>query len=243
MSSVKKTDGNGNFEQLQGSDYKVLIEYLEDRQMLEDYVASNKSFAEYVLNNLPKVGYEVTPGAIAIFAERVGLTMKDVAKYLGDEPVPVTKASKKLFDKVGQIVKYGKAVGSFFNVAELSYGMYEDMIKKNKTAGEAVAHNSGSLLAGVGGTALVGLFVSNPVEWGAAGIIAGGVGATMLFEYAYEVNFLELQDGLDWIGQQIDWAGEQVNNGFNTVNRWVNDAAEVVGEAVTGALDWINPFS
>lgn len=240
LSSVKNTDGNGNFDQLQGNDYKVLIEYLEDREMLEDYVASNKSFAEYVLNNLPKIGYEATPRAITIFAERVGLTMKDVAKYLGDEPVPLTKASEELFDKAGQILKYGKAVGSIFTVAGVSYGMYDDMIKKNKTAGEAVVHNSGSLLAGVGAAAFVGLFLSNPAG---LGVIAAGVAGTIGFEYAYETNFLGLQTGADWVGQQLDWAGEQFNNGLDTVNRWANDAADAVGEAVTGALDWINPFS
>gem|GEM_PF-4606207 len=236
LSSVRKTDANGNFEQIQGNDYKVLIEYLEDREMLENYVASNKNFAEYVLNNLPKIGWEATPGAIAIFAERLGLTMKDVAKYLGDEPVPVTKASKELMNKAGQILKYGKVVGPFFTVAGLSYGMYEDMVLNNKTAGEAVAHNSGSLLAGAGGAAFVGLFVSNPVGWGAAAIVGVGVGATIGFEYLYQINFGGLQTGVDWVG-------EQVNNSFDTVNRWANDAADAVGEAITGALDWINPFS
>lgn len=63
------------------------------------------------------------------------------------------------------------------------------------------------------------------------------------FEYAYEKNIFGIQTGVDWVGQQLDWAGEQLNNGFDTVNRWASDAADAVGEAVTGALDWINPFS
>ncbi|MEC5425188.1 T7SS effector LXG polymorphic toxin [Virgibacillus sp. C22-A2] len=243
LSSVEKTDGNVNADQLQNNDYKVLIEYLEERQMLEEYVASNKSFAEYVLNNLPRIGWEATPGAIAIFADRLGLTMKDVAKYLGDEPVPLTKASKDLLDKAGQILKYGKVIGPVFAAAGFSYGMYEDTVKKDKTVGEAVAHNATSLLVGTGAVATTAFFVSNPVGWGVAGVIGIGVAATITFEYFYENNFRGLQTGLDWAGQQLDWAGEQLNKGFDTINSWVSDAADTVGEAITGALDWINPFS
>lgn len=243
LSSVKNTDGNGNFEQLQGSDYKVFIEYLEDRQMLEDYVISNKSFAEYVLNNLPMIGYEATPGAIAILAERVGLTMKDVAKYLGDEPVPLTEASKELFDKAGKILKYGKAVGPAFTTVGFAYGMYDDRVNKGKTVGEATVHNIASLGTGSAVVLIGGLVVSNPISWGAALVMGAGVGATVAFEYMYYNNLFGLQDKIDWVGQQVDWVGEQVNNGFDTVNRWVNAAEDAVGEAITGAVDWINPFS
>jgi hypothetical protein len=77
---------------------------------------------------------------------------------------------------------------------------------------------------------------SNPVGWAAVGIAAAGVavsvGATNLFNLAYENNFLGVQDGLDWAGQQIDkgldWASDQLSN---------------AGEAINSGLDFINPFS
>lgn len=245
LSSVKQTDGRGDIEKLQGNDYTVLIEYLEKHQMLEDYAASNKSFAEYIIvnwANWKKLGWEATPTALSAFIEKVGLTMEDIAKYLGREPVPLTKASQDLLHKAGQVLKYGKAIGPAFMVAGFAYGMYEDAIKGDKTVGQAVAHNGSSILAGLGGAAVVASFVT-PVGWGAAAIAAGGVITTMGFEYLYEKNFLGIQDGLDWVGEKLDWVGAQLNNGIEAFNSWVNDAANAVGEAISGALDWLNPFS
>lgn len=243
LSSVKKADGIKNKNQLMDMDHKVFIEYLEERKMLEDYIASNRSFAEYVKNNLPKIGYDLTHGALAIFAERLGLTMTDVAKYLGSQPVPVTKASEDLLDKAGQILKYGKVVGRFFTVAGFAYGMYDDGANKGKTIGEALAHNLASLGTGSAVVIIGGLVVSSPISWGAALVAGAGVGATVAFEYMYHNNIFKLQDKVDWVGQKVDWVGEQLDNGFKTINRWTNDAADAVGEAITGAFDWINPFS
>lgn len=250
LSSVKKADGIKTEDHLYNNDFEVLIGYLEERQMLDQFIKDNKDIVEYLKINIPKMSWEATPGVIATLAERVGFTMRDIAKYIGEQPVPLKEASKELMDKAGQVLKFGKVVGPVFIVAGFSYGMYDDTIKKGKTVGEATSHNVSSIIAGsvgaklvrsfvpksIGRAAVAGMFVSNPISWGTAAIIAGGVGATMLFEYAYEINFLKLQDGLDWIG-------EQISNGLNTVTDWASDAVDTVGEAITGALDWVNPFS
>lgn len=243
LSSVQQTDGHGDVEQLQGNDYTVLIEYLEKHQMLEEYVASNKSFAEYILvnwANWKKLGWEATTEALTTFAEKVGVTMEDVAKYLGREPVPLTKASQELLNKAGQVLKYGKVIGNAFIVAGLTYGMYEDIYHNDKTVGEAAAHNVASLAAGASVVYIGSLVASDPIGWG---VLAAGVGTTIAFEYMYEKNIFGLQDGLDWVGQKVDWAVEQIGNGWNTMTDWVTDAVESVGEAITNTLDWINPFS
>ncbi|MFD1414124.1 hypothetical protein [Oceanobacillus jeddahense] len=89
--------------------------------------------------------------------------------------------------------------------------MYDDTNNNGKTTGETVAHNMSSISTGVGTTALIGLFTSTPVGWGA---VALGVGATIAFEFAYETNFYGLQDGLDWLGN----VGEALHNSWDVIN-------------------------
>src|SRR5690625_820385 len=122
--------------------------------MLEQYVTDNRNCIEYALENLPKIGWEATPGALGIFAKRVGTTMKELADYISDGTAKLKKASNDLVDKAGKVLKYGKAIGPAF----------------------------------------------------------GG-------------------------------AGEQIDKGWNTVKGWASDATDTVGEAVTGFVDSINPFS
>ncbi|WP_077596329.1 hypothetical protein [Oceanobacillus kimchii] len=84
-----------------------------------------------------------------------------------------------------------------------------------------------SIITGVGVTAFVSIFASVGL-----GTMAIGVGATIAFEFAYEVNFLGLQDGLDWAGQQFD-------KGWETITNWVGD----VGQAMHNSWNILNPFS
>jgi hypothetical protein len=125
-----------------------------------------------------------------------------------------------------------------------------------ETGGEAITHNIMTTGIGVGATttttgvltiAATVALGSNPVGWAAVGIAAVGtavgVGAASVFNYAYDHNFLGLQDGLDWTGQQIDkgwnWTGEKISDGWN----WAGDQLDNVGEALGSGLDAINPFS
>lgn len=90
--------------------------------------------------------------------------------------------------------------------------------------GEALAKNSAAGGIGLGagalgyasmnfGLALAG--VSNPVGWAVIGGVAAATIATTVFNFAYDNNFFDMQEGLDWAGQQIDkslnWANEQLN--------------------------------
>ena len=183
MSSVRNTDGSINVDELKDEESKIFVEYLEDRQMLEQYVTDNPNFIEYALENLPKIGWEATPGVLGIFAKRVGTTMKELADYISDGTAKLKKASNDLVDKAGKVLKYGKAVGPAFGAAGMGYGVYDDLANNDKTAGEALAHNGTSLMVGVGTTVGLGLLVSNPVGWAAAGVVAAGAVATVGFEY------------------------------------------------------------
>ena len=71
---------------------------------------------------------------------------------------------------------------------------------------------------------------------------ATGYIAYKIFESAYDANFLGVRDGLDWVGNRIDdgikWTGEKVIEGMN----WVGERMDVVGQAFSDTVSFINPF-
>ncbi|MBT2598932.1 MULTISPECIES: T7SS effector LXG polymorphic toxin [unclassified Oceanobacillus] len=234
LSSLSKTKGSINEDNINNEEAKILIEYLEDKKMLDQYVTDNPNFVDYVVNNLPRVAWEATPGALAVFADKLGKTMNELAAYLTNvvSTDALKNTSSSLIDKAGKVAEYGKAAGPAFGTIGFGYGMYTDTINNDKSVGEAYAHNLSSLLAGFGTTAGLGLVVSNPAGWAAAGIVTAGVGATMLFEFLYKNNTIGIQDGLDWAGQQFD-------KGWETITNWAGD----VGQAMHNSWNILNPFS
>ncbi|WP_419893663.1 hypothetical protein [Oceanobacillus kimchii] len=155
--------------------------------------------------------------------------MNELAAYLTNviSTDALKNASGSLIEKAGKVAEYGNAAGPAFGTIGFGYGMYTDTINNDKSVGEAYAHNLASIMAGVGATAFVSIFASVGL-----GTMAIGVGATIAFEFAYEVNFLGLQDGLDWAGQQFD-------KGWETITNWVGD----VGQAMHNSWNILNPFS
>lgn len=209
---------------------ELLINYLEDQEMLDQYLLSNQNFAEYVLSNLGEVGWLATPEALSIFAGSLGTKMDNLAQYLDDGSKVLKEASETLMKKAGAVLVAGKAMNPAFAAIGFHYGVESDMAE-GKTRGEAVAHNGGALLVGIGVTAGLGLALT-PVGWAAVGVAAAGVGATMFFEFLYNKNVFGLQDGLDWVGNKLDDAED-----------WVGDKLDSAGEALSNTLDFINPFS
>lgn len=59
-----------------------------------------------------------------------------------------------------------------------------------------------------------GFLVSNPVGWGIGIGIGVGIVSGLAFEAAYESNYLNLQDGLDRLGECIDDLGHSLRNQF-----------------------------
>ncbi|WP_086444001.1 T7SS effector LXG polymorphic toxin [Candidatus Enterococcus lemimoniae] len=119
------------------------------------------------------------------------------------------------------------------------YGIYDDVKNNGKTIGQGITHNATGTALTVGGSMLVGALVSsNPIGWGFAAGIAIGAG----FNWAYDNNFLGLQDKLDWAGSKIDdavsWTGDKISDGLD----WAGDKINDLGDSISGALDWINPF-
>ncbi|MFD1335893.1 hypothetical protein ACFQ4N_10065 [Oceanobacillus iheyensis] len=160
--------------------------------------------------------------------------MNELAAYLTNvvSTDALKNTSSSLIDKAAKVAEYGKVAGPAFGTIGFGYGMYTDTLNNDKSVGEAYAHNLSSIMAGVGATAIASLFVSNPLGWAAAGIVAAPVVATIAFEFLYKSNSLGLQDGLDWAGQLFD-------KGWETVTNWTGE----VGQALHNSWNLFNPFS
>ncbi|MGY0691183.1 T7SS effector LXG polymorphic toxin [Virgibacillus sp. FSP13] len=157
-------------------------------------------------------------------------------------------AARPFFKADSYVRTAGRAIGKGFIGLGFGVGMYNDIANNDKTWGEATTHNVVATGIGIGATVVAkGIITAGavalgatPVGWAAVGIAAGatavGVVATSVFNFAYEHNFLGLQDGLDWAGQQIE-------DGWNTVTETATNLVEDAGEAIQSGLDAINPFS
>ena len=133
-------------------------------------------------------------------------------------------------------------------------GMYDDIVNKDKTIGQAIVHNglSTGLTWGAGAatTALAVAALSNPVGWAAVGVAAASFAAgyivNLAFETAYNNNFLGLRDGVDAVGDWLDDASTKVGKSFvkgvEGAKNWVNDVTDSVGDAISGGLSALNPF-
>ena len=104
--------------------------------------------------------------------------------------------------------------------------------------------------AGIGTAAIGAFLVSNPVGWVTAGVAVAGFAASaivgLVFETAYENNFLGLQDGLDAAGDWLDNTGKSVgkavSKGIDSAKNWAKDTADSVGDAISGGISALNPF-
>lgn len=85
--------------------------------------------------------------------------------------------------------------------------------------------------------------MSNPGGWAVAAGIAGGTLLTWGFNKAYDSNFLGIQDGLDYVGEKVDEFTSNVHETISNVTESASNFVEDVGEAISGTLDAINPFS
>ncbi|MBA4537274.1 hypothetical protein H1Z61_08990 [Bacillus aquiflavi] len=108
---------------------------------------------------------------------------------------------------------FGTVLGGVGMVAGFSFGMYDDMVNSNRTAGQAIAHNATATAVGLGSSSfaatLIGGSSTNPAGWAILGGVGAGLLATTIFNVAYENNWLGIQDALNWVGDRIDdlWEG------------------------------------
>lgn len=157
-----------------------------------------------------------------------------------------------LVQKGTNIANWGKWGGRALMGIGFGLGMYDDIVNKDKSIGQAVVHNGLSTGLSVGGGTLAAavFFGSNPIGW--AALAAGattflvGTAISLGFNAAYENNFLGLKDGLDATGAFLDDVGKNVGqailNSVESAKNWASDVVSDVGNAISGSLSALNPF-
>ncbi|OEH54451.1 hypothetical protein AQ616_11880 [Oceanobacillus sp. E9] len=253
---------NGEIEESEYYSYMNELKKLQNEEDMDEEVSEN--FIKYVIDNFDVFEENFNFNGIAGFISQsindVGennLTRSELVKHMNaNKPSSTSLFLKNQGDKM---LKIGKAVSRSLLGVSIAIGTYSDLTQTDKTAGEAIVKNTYSsgfgFLTGVGitvgfkGLGAMGL-ISNPIGWALAGTVVGGTIATTLANWAYDNNFLNIQDGVDWTGQKLDWAGEQLSNGFNWVDEqvnkgisWVGDQVNKIGDAFSSGLDSINPLS
>ncbi|MGP4040979.1 T7SS effector LXG polymorphic toxin [Gracilibacillus sp. D59] len=216
-----------------------------------------KDVIEYLFNNKGKIGLDLAVNFTADSAKYIGHETKVIAKEVGKVATNIksigelfntlssktssivtkvgnaTTKTSNVLTKTGHVVRgAGKAVGRSFIAVSAGVGMYEDLFEKDKTIGEAIAHNATSVGVGLAGGAIGGLvatgFAVTPIGW----TVGVGLAATWTFNYVYDNNVLGLQDGLDAAGQKLSEFGNELR-----------DSAKDAGKAISKGLDAINPIS
>ncbi|MFD1335880.1 T7SS effector LXG polymorphic toxin [Oceanobacillus iheyensis] len=253
---------NGEIEESEYYGYINELKKLQNEENLDEEVSEN--FIKYVIDNFDVFEENFNFNGIAGFLSQSindagdnSLTRSELVKHMNaNKPSSTSMFLKNQGDKM---LKVGKAVSRSLLGVSIVIGTYSDLTQTDKTAGEAIAKNTYSsgfgFLTGVGITVgfkslgAMGL-ISNPIGWALAGTVVGGTIATTLANWAYDNNFLNIQEGADWAGQKLDWAGEQLSNGYNWVDEqvnkgigWVGDQVNKIGDAFSSGLDSINPFS
>ena len=144
--------------------------------------------------------------------------------------------------------KFGKFLDNpITKVAGFSFGVWNDVANEGKTLGQAVVHTGASTATAWAASGLtsgaITMLAGGPVGWaGLAGFAAGYV-AVKAFDWAYENNFLGMRDTLDNVGKELDNVGKELDKGMKAAGDWVGDTVSGIGQALSGGLASLNPFS
>ncbi|MBT2598929.1 MULTISPECIES: hypothetical protein [unclassified Oceanobacillus] len=194
------------------------LKKLQNEEDMDEEVSEN--FIKYVIDNFDVFEENFNFNGIAGFISQsindVGennLTRSELVKHMNaNKPSSTSLFLKNQGDKM---LKIGKAVSRSLLGVSIAIGTYSDLTQIDKTAGEAIVKNTYSsgfgFLTGVGitvGFKVLGAMglISNPIGWALAGTVVGGTIATTLANWAYDNNFLNIQDsrldrskiGLGW---------------------------------------------
>uniref|UniRef100_UPI001E352DAC T7SS effector LXG polymorphic toxin n=1 Tax=Gracilibacillus suaedae TaxID=2820273 RepID=UPI001E352DAC len=226
-SSKNITNNEKLKEEVSDEDTQNLIEYLNDNsEKIERNFKINLASSTF-----EQLGISVVKNGQKITFER-GIKGPSGSKSFVMMDENTAKRASAYSDIGSKITKFGKTIGGIAAFGGFSIGMYDDIFVKNKTAGEAIAHNVTSLAVGAGVTLITGALISNPGGWAILGAAALGTAAGTFFNFAYDTNLLGLQDGLDYVGSKIDKAKEAFDNSL-----------ERAGEAIQSGFDAMNPMN
>ncbi|MFP7253907.1 LXG domain-containing protein [Terribacillus goriensis] len=209
------------------------------------------TFIKYTNKNWNKITEDISKEAIANAIEQLGIQTEKIAEFARDSiylnarlGLEGARSARRKVNTANNWITYGGKIargGAMLGkvgipVLSAGYGTYEDMTKKDKSFGEAIAHNGAALGAGAATTFVTGFLISNPGGWAIAGTIAIGVGASHGFNYLYDNNKFGIQDGLDAVGGKID---EAWNATVDRVDETV-DSIKGIGEGIKDGIASLN---
>jgi len=102
LDSVKNTSGNMNRVDLEEESTESFIKYLQDHDILDQYVEDHKPFAHHVVDTVPSAAR----GSLKTFFEKLGYNRKEMADYLrnSDEKIKsvVNKTDSKFLREISK---------------------------------------------------------------------------------------------------------------------------------------------
>ena len=137
--------------------------------------------------------------------------------------------------------KFGKFLDNpITKVAGFGFGVWNDVANEGKTLGQAVVHTGASTAVGWAASGItssaIAMLAGGPVGWAGLAGFAVGYGAVKLFEWGYENNAFGMRDTLDNVGKELD-------KGMKAAGDWVGDTVSGIGQAFSGGIASLNPFS
>ncbi len=140
-----------------------------------------------------------------------------------------------------RIEKFGKALDNpITKVAGFGFGVWNDVANEGKTLGQAVVHTGASTAVGWAASGVtsgaIAMLAGGPVGWAGLAGFAVGYGAVQLFEWGYENNAFGMRETLDNVGKELD-------KGMKAAGDWIGDTVSGIGQAFSGGLASLNPFS
>ena len=240
---------NGDIDRDDFADFFTTIVHKGDT-----YDASD-NFIEYIGDNASDIGVDLSEDILVEILKDSGNTQKAASiidKAFGSDSKKITDFVTKHSSKLQGA---GISMGPLFTMLGLGTGIHNDMTEHDKSIGQAITHNMGSIwsgaLGGAGGAAIVTAALSNPGGWIiGGGAIVGGTIVSTTYDYLYENNILYLQDGLDFAGEAIEDGTEVILDGLDTVGQAMNNSMEMYMEsvnevslAIEKSLESMNPFN
>ncbi|QKY69799.1 T7SS effector LXG polymorphic toxin [Lentibacillus sp. CBA3610] len=236
---------NGKIDETEYYNHLAELKKLQNETDQDKEVSEN--FINYVMDNFDGITDTFEGNAIAGVIKQSmedygndSLRRADLVKAMNaNNPSPTSNYLKDMGNKFNN---GGKAISGSLTALTIGVGTYIDYKNTDKTVGEAFTKNAASGGAGFIASAATakiimgGALVSNPVGWAVAGGVVVGTGVTWTFNWAYDNNFLGIQDGVDWAGQQLDKAGQQISKGWDWATEKVSDGLDWAGEATSSGL-------
>src|SRR5699024_11621626 len=122
INQVDKTSNNMKEKELEEKSTASFLEYLDNNDLLDDYLADHQPFVDYIVDDSPRMIWEHGEGYLPIFLKNAGDSEEKLADYLLKNEKEITKATniadldtyrdiKKKYSNSNKLAKTSKYLG------------------------------------------------------------------------------------------------------------------------------------